>query len=145
VPEVTAALALWAMRLLFIGLVYVLLFQSIGALQRSLGRAPARVERGLAYLVVAQAPSNSHRRGERFALGAVNAIGRDTGGDVVLRDDYASTRHAVVSQDGEGWWVEDAGSTNGTFLNGDRVTRRSTLRFGDEIEVGRMRLRFEHA
>jgi hypothetical protein len=145
VPEVTAALALWAMRLVFIALVYLLLFQSIGALQRSLGRAPVRSERGLAYLVVANAPANTHRRGERFALGAVNAIGRDPGGDVVLRDDFASARHAVVSQDGEGWWLEDAGSTNGTFLNGDRVTRRATLRFGDEIEVGRVRLRFEHA
>lgn len=144
-PEVTFALGLWALRLLFVLLLYVLLFQSIGALQRALGRVPVAAERGLAYLVVHSSPPNSHRRGERFALRAVNAIGRDPGNDVVLRDDFASVRHAVVSQDGEGWWVEDVGSTNGTFLNGERLARRSPLHFGDEVEVGRVRMRFEHA
>lgn len=144
-PEVTFAIGLWALRLLFLALVYLLLFQSIGALQRALGKAPAVAERGLAYLVVNTAPPNSHRRGERFALRAVNAIGRDPGGDVVLRDDFASARHALVSQEGDGWWVEDVGSTNGTFLNGDRVTKRMALHFGDEVEVGRVRMRFEHA
>ncbi len=144
-PEVTFALGLWALRILFLLLVYLFLLQSIGALQRSLGKAPAVAERGLAYLVVRAAPANSHRRGERFALRAVNAIGRDPGNDVVLRDDFASVRHAVVSQQGDGWWVEDSGSTNGTFLNGDRLTRREALHFGDEIEVGSVRLRLEHA
>lgn len=144
-PEVTFAIGLWALRLLFLALVYLLLFQSIAALQRALGGAPAVAERGLAYLVVNAAPPNSHRRGERFALRAVNAIGRDPGGDVVLRDDFASARHAMVSQDVDGWWVEDVGSTNGTFLNGDRVTKRLSLHFGDEVEVGRVRMRFEHA
>ena len=144
-PEVTFALGLWALRLLFLLLVYLLLFQSIGALQRALGPGTATVDRGLAYLVVSTAPSHSHRRGERFALGAVNAIGRDPGNDIVLRDDFASVRHALVSQDGDGWWVEDAGSTNGTYVNGDRVTRRIPLHFGDEVEVGRVHLRFEQA
>ena len=144
-PEVTFAVGLWALRLLFLLLVYLLLFQSIGALQRALGGAPAVAERGLAYLVVSASPPNSHRKGERFPLRAVNAIGRDPGNDVVLRDDFASVRHALVSQDGEGWWVEDAGSTNGTFLNGDPVARRMPLHFGDEVEFGRVRLRLEHA
>ncbi len=143
--EFTFAIGLWGLRLLFLLLVYLLLFQSIAALQQSLGRAPAVAERGLAYLVVNTAPPNSHRRGERFALGAVNAIGRDPGNDVVLRDDFASVRHAVVSQDGDGWWVEDVGSTNGTFVNGDRLARRTMLHFGDELEVGRVRMRLEHA
>lgn len=144
-PDVTVGVALWVMRLLFLLLVYVFLFQSIGALQHALGRVPTAVQRGLAYLVVAEAPAGTHRRGERFPLRAMNAIGRDAGNDVVLRDDFSSARHAVVTQDGEGWWVEDAGSTNGTFLNGDKVTHRSMLHFGDEVEVGRVRLRFEHA
>ncbi len=144
-PEVTFAVGLWALRLLFLLLVYLLLFQSIGALQRSLGRGPAVAERGLAYFVANAAPPRSHRRGERFPLRAVNAIGRDPGNDVVLRDDFASVRHAVVWRDGQGWWVEDVGSTNGTYLNGDRVARRTPLHFGDELEVGRVHLRLEHA
>jgi hypothetical protein len=125
--------------------VYALLLQSIGSLQRALGRAPAVSQRGLAYLVVSDAPSAAHRPGERFPLRAVNAIGRDPGNDVVVRDDFSSARHAVVSQDADGWWVEDVGSTNGTFLNGARVTHRASLHFGDEVEVGRVRFRLEHA
>lgn len=144
-PEVTFALGLWGLRLLFLVLVYLLLFQSIGALQRSLGRAPVVADRGLAYLVVTTPSGAALKRGQRFPLRAVNSIGRDPGNDVVLQDDYASARHSLVSFDGAQWWVEDAGSTNGTFINGDRVGRRTALHFGDELEVGRAHFRLEQA
>lgn len=144
-PEVTFALGLWALRILFLLLVYLLLFQSISALQRSLGRSPAAPERGLAYLVVSEAPPDSHRRGERFSLRAMNAVGRDPGNDVMVRDDFASARHSLLSYEGDEWWVEDVGSTNGTILNGARIDRRTPIRFGDELEIGRVRLRLEQA
>lgn len=145
-PEVTFALGLWGLRILFLLLVYLLLFQSIGALQRSLGRGVATAaSTGLAFLVVTDAPKDAHRRGQRFPLRAVNSIGRDAGNDVVLRDDFTSARHSLISLDGGGWWVEDAGSTNGTFMNGAQVERRTQMHFGDELEVGRVRLRLEQA
>lgn len=143
-PEATFSLGLWALRILFLLLVYLLLFQSISALQRALGRA-APQEKGLAYLVVTDAPSGAPRRGQRFALQALNAVGRDPGNDVVIQDDFCSARHAVVSFDGSLWWVEDEGSTNGTFVNGVRAERQLPLHFGDEVEFGRVRLRLEHA
>ncbi len=145
-PEVTFAIGLWALRILFLLLVYLLLFQSIAALQRALGRsAPAPAVGGLAFLVVADAPREAHKRGQRFALRAVSSIGRDAGNDVVLRDDFASARHTLISFDGDQWWVEDAGSTNGTFVNGGQIERRSPLHYGDELEVGRVKLRLEQA
>jgi pSer/pThr/pTyr-binding forkhead associated (FHA) protein len=48
----------------------------------------------------------------------------------------------VEFADGE-WWVEDAGSTNGTVVNGAVVRSRERLQFGDELAIGRVALRLE--
>jgi len=50
----------------------------------------------------------------------------------------------VTFADGE-WWLEDAGSTNGTLLNGSRIQDKERLRYGDELAVGRIALRLERA
>jgi pSer/pThr/pTyr-binding forkhead associated (FHA) protein len=83
------------------------------------------------------------RVGDRLPLRAVNALGRDAGNDIVINDEAASARHALVEfTDGE-WWVEDAGSTNGTVVNGAVVRSRERLRYGDELAIGRVALRLE--
>ncbi|CAN5184121.1 hypothetical protein BH18CHL2_BH18CHL2_03270 [soil metagenome] len=85
------------------------------------------------------------RAGERLPLRAVTSIGRDRGNYLVVEDEAASARHAVVSfTDGE-WWVEDAGSTNGTIVNGSRIWEKERLHFGDEVTVGRIGMRLEQA
>jgi hypothetical protein len=145
VPELTFAIGLWALRLLFVLLVYLLLFQSISALHRALAATPVAQDQSLAYLVVTSAPKDGARGGERYPLRAVTSLGRDPGNDVVLRDDFASARHSVVSFDGSQWWVEDAGSTNGTYVNGEQIDGRTPLHFGDEMELGRVKLRLEQA
>ena len=61
----------------------------------------------------------------------------------LLRTGCTSAKHAVVSfADGE-WWLEDAGSTNGTLLNGTRVWEKERLHYGDLVQVGRIALRLE--
>jgi pSer/pThr/pTyr-binding forkhead associated (FHA) protein len=71
-------------------------------------------------------------------------IGRGSGNDVALpEDDYASTRHARIEPRRDGIWVEDIGSTNGTFVNGIRLTRERRLAAGDIVRVGETDLRFE--
>ncbi len=69
-------------------------------------------------------------------------IGRLSGCDVVLDDTNVSRRHAQVSLDDGSVVVVDLGSTNGTFLNGRRVTR-ATVRPGDDLTIGTTRLRVE--
>ena len=71
--------------------------------------------------------------------GSVAVFGRDPGCDVVLNDGKCSRRHATVEDLPEGLVVRDAGSANGTFVNGKRV-ERARLRPGDTIRLGDARL-----
>ena len=55
---------------------------------------------------------------------------------LVLGDDFAWGRHArVFEQDGQ-WFVEDLGSTNGTFLGGQRLTEPAAVRDGSRLQIG---------
>lgn len=65
-------------------------------------------------------------------------LGRAAGCAVVIDDTYVSQIHARVFADGDDYRVEDLGSTNGTFLNGDSVSTSLLLSLGDRIQVGKM-------
>jgi len=58
-------------------------------------------------------------------------------------DDFASSRHALIAPRADGVWVEDLGSTNGTFVNGARVTSERLLHPGDVLRLGQTELRLE--
>lgn len=65
------------------------------------------------------------------------AIGRANDATLVLNDDYASSRHArLFSQDGQ-WIVEDLGSTNGTYLDRQRVSRPMPVPLGVPVRIGK--------
>jgi Domain of unknown function (DUF1707)/Inner membrane component of T3SS, cytoplasmic domain len=63
-------------------------------------------------------------------------IGRDDGCDLVLGDLSVSRLHARLERDGTGWLLEDLGSTNGTRLNGWRVSGQVPVRPGDQVSFG---------
>ena len=64
--------------------------------------------------------------------------------DVPLdNDEYASSSHARIEPRRDGVWVEDIGSTNGTYLNGIRLTRPKRLTPGDVVRVGETELRYD--
>ncbi|MDQ6784877.1 MAG: DUF3662 and FHA domain-containing protein [Actinomycetota bacterium] len=70
-------------------------------------------------------------------------LGRMPGCEVVLADPNVSRRHAEVRASGEGWVVTDLGSTNGTKVNGVRISGSQSLRPGDDVRVGATSVRFE--
>ena len=81
---------------------------------------------------------------ERTLDSAPVTIGRSPENDMALvADDFATARHARIEPRRDGVWVEDLGSTNGTFVNGSKLTRPRKLTPGDVIRVGDTDFRFE--
>jgi hypothetical protein len=70
-------------------------------------------------------------------------IGRSRDCDVVLDDAGISRRHAHIRPSGQGWAIEDLGSTNGVLVNGERLYGSRKLRVGDRIELGSTEIVFE--
>jgi len=64
-------------------------------------------------------------------------IGRADDSTLVLDDDYASTRHARIAQQGDDWYVEDLGSTNGTYLDRAKVTGPTRVPLGIPVRIGK--------
>jgi hypothetical protein len=76
--------------------------------------------------------------GTRIGLsGAPVLIGRADDSTLVLTDDYASTRHARITQQDGMWFVEDLGSTNGTYLGQHKLNGVTPLEVGVPIRIGR--------
>ena len=80
----------------------------------------------------------------RFGLRPVSRIGRDLRFDIRPRDVEISRQHAAITFDGSGFVVRDIGSTNGTFVNEERVGGERRLHDGDIVRVGRTSMRFEY-
>jgi len=97
-------------------------------------RKPRRDRSAPRQLVVADGPD----AGQSVQLGSEPLlIGRGTDAAIRLDDDYVSTRHARVATNGEEWFVEDLGSTNGTYVGSQRVTTPTAVAVGTPIRIGK--------
>jgi pSer/pThr/pTyr-binding forkhead associated (FHA) protein len=67
-------------------------------------------------------------------------IGRESSTDYVIQNETVSARHARLSYHHNQWWVEDLQSTNGTFLNDERVETATVIISGDELRCGNVTL-----
>jgi DNA-binding CsgD family transcriptional regulator len=70
-------------------------------------------------------------------------LGRRENSDLLLSDPHVSRAHAVVRRQSGAVWLEDLGSTGGTFVNGEPVTGSQALRHGDLVRFGTVETRFE--
>jgi hypothetical protein len=136
-------LVLWAVRLLFLALLYVVLFRVVRSLLRDLRAAAREPGTTLGRLVVLASPAGEPAVGRSFDLDAITSLGRDVNNAIVVDDPFASSEHAVLTYRGRSWYVEDLGSTNGTYLNGRPISTVAALGYGDELGVGQVRLRLE--
>jgi hypothetical protein len=151
---------LLALKIAFLILLYLFIWRIVRSASRDLrlpqesmilgpqqaaaaGLVPHLGSRSLGRLVVLASPALGP--GDEIALdSSAITVGRGQTNDVPLPDDeYASTRHARIEPRRDGVWVEDIGSTNGTFVNGIRLTRERRLAPGDVVRVGETDLRFE--
>jgi hypothetical protein len=111
--------------------------------QQAAGLLPKLPPGELGRLVVLKSPALEE--GDVFTVDSSPlTVGRGANNDVAISgDEYASSRHARFEPRRDGIWVEDIGSTNGTFVNGIRLTRERRLTPGDVVRIGETDLRFE--
>jgi hypothetical protein len=83
------------------------------------------------------------RAGSAYDLSEGALLGRGDGADIRLEDAFASTRHARLVPQGDVIVLEDLGSTNGTYLNGEPLRGPQPLHVGDRIKIGDSEFTFE--
>jgi pSer/pThr/pTyr-binding forkhead associated (FHA) protein len=112
-----------------------------------LGAAEAnalRAEHGLrpARLLVLESPELG--KGRTLEVAAPTIVGRDAASGIRLEhDEFASARHARIEPRPDGAWVDDLGSTNGTFVNGAKLKRAQLAKVGDVIRIGSTELQVQ--
>ena len=92
-----------------------------------------------AHLVLTDPGQTGLLPGAIFPLQAISSVGRRMSNHVPLNDDFISSEHALICQRSGQWWVEDLGSTNGTFVNGHPISSPTAIAFGDAVEFGRVK------
>ena len=130
----------------FVALLYLVLMRFAASLLRDLRnaeQAQLASRSGIGRLSVLESPADEPPAGTTIALGPINSMGRNVNNTIYVEDDFVSANHAMLTFRGRAWFVEDQGSTNGTYVNGHRIDRPVALSFGDEVMIGRVRMRLD--
>jgi pSer/pThr/pTyr-binding forkhead associated (FHA) protein len=105
-----------------------------GKAGKSKAKAPTKRRGSPTHLIVIEG-DNTGARAELSE--APLLIGRGSDAAIKLDDDYVSTRHARVAASGDEWFVEDLGSTNGTYVGSVRITQPTTIGLGVQVRIGK--------
>lgn len=138
---------LFILRILLVALIYLFLIQLIFIVRRDIvrlgaetARAGTTTRKGTGYLVVVKPGPMPLRPGHRLDLDptAPTTIGRGPTNTIVLEDSRISSEHTKITFHERLWWVEDLGSRNKTFLNGNQVPVGQSVpaRPGDLLVLG---------
>jgi len=138
-----------ALRIGVVVVLYTFILLVFRALQMELmasSRSPeARSFEPSEWLEVVDCDDSPGLLGKLYPLQAISSIGRDPGNTITIPDRRLSAQHArIIWRDGY-WWVEDLGSTNGTMVNGNPVTRPTRFGRNDILRLGPASLRMRSA
>ena len=122
-------------KLLFLALLFVFLWQVARSIRSHLGSNPNIRTPGAGAELVLISGSADGRRIRLSAQGHV--VGRSPEAEITIDDPYASEFHARVGIQDERIMVHDLGSTNGTYVNGRRVSAPTTVSRGDTVQIGK--------
>ena len=129
-PDIILAL----LRLIFLGLIYLFVWQVARGIATHLGiHAERRRRRGTKVVIL----RSDTQAGLDFTVTDATVVGRSSEADLVIDDPYASEFPLRLVATENGLTLHDLGSTNGTYLNGRRVTAPAELRRGDAVQVGK--------
>lgn len=129
-PDVILAL----LRIIFLGLVYLFVWQVARAIGSHLGISVRRKRKEGSRVLFVRSES---QQGREFEVNDVVVMGRSSETDVAIDDPYASEFHLRLVSQENGMMLHDLGSTNGTYVNGRRVSAPTELKRGDTIQVGK--------
>ena len=145
-------LTLFLIRLAYLAILWIFVLSAISVIRSDMfgARVPeaaraAAAPRGRAGKPTRRRGQPTHvlvveglNAGERAELAAAPLlIGRGPDAAIRLDDDYASTRHARIASADDQWFVEDLGSTNGTYVGATRITQPTTLTLGTQVRIGK--------
>lgn len=129
-PDVILAL----LRIIFLGLIYLFVWQVARAIGSHVGISLRRPRRDGTRLLMVRSET---QQGLEIEVNDARVLGRSEEADVLLDDPYASEFHMRLVAQENGLVLHDLGSTNGTYVNGRRVTAPTALRRGDSVQVGK--------
>lgn len=129
-------------KIAFLAVLYTFLIVVVAAIFRDLRRPTVASPANLPALleIIGGVPELT---GREFILGAEATVGREPEHAVYLSDSSVSASHARIFRRDGTYFLEDLGSTNGTMLNGARISAPSSLKHRDKIKVGRIILQFK--
>lgn len=135
------------LRVLFIFLLYFFLYQVLRVTARELTVIASAIPLtepvipvASARLVVVDGAESDLAPGTSFELQPVTTIGRGSGATIRIAEPFVSSEHAEITRTDGRWWLNDLGSTNGTFVNGQPVSSPTGIRAGDIVQFGRITL-----
>lgn len=138
-----------ALRLGFIGLIYIFLYQVMRVTLAELVRvgtvAPAAgtpmLKQATMSLEVVEPAESDLEIGERLPLSHYTTVGRQSTNSLTIGDSFVSGQHAEIIFENGRWWLNDLGSTNGTFVNSLEISQRTPIDAGDIVQFGRVVVR----
>ena len=151
-------LTLFLIRFAYLAILWIFVLSAVSVIRSDMfgarvpeaarGMAPTSGRKGKAAKPTRRRGSPTHllvvsgeNAGARAELAdAPLLIGRGSDAAIRLDDDYVSTRHARVAASGDEWFVEDLGSTNGTYVGSTRITQPTTIGVGTTVRIGKTSL-----
>jgi hypothetical protein len=132
-----------ALNVGFVALLYLFLFEVMRVALRELRSVATQqpVESQFGKLTVVQPGNTGVAPGTNFPLDPTTSIGRKLTNGIVLDDPTVSGEHAVLYLQDDSWYLRDAGSTNGTLVNGEDVVAPAPVQPGDLLTLGGVQLR----
>ncbi|NLM05931.1 MAG: FHA domain-containing protein [Tissierellia bacterium] len=124
-------------KYIFIVVVYSFIFRILKLIYLDISTMDLGVEREEAYLkLLNKRVSIPYKVKEYYSLGDGLSFGRMGDNDVILDDQFISKHHAKIVKDEGFYFLEDLDSSNGTFLNGNKIGDVAKLKDGDRIGMG---------
>jgi len=147
-------LTLFLIRIAFLAILWIFVLSAISVIRSDMfgARVPESARRDAAPGRAPKAKAPSKRRGSPTHVAVTQGsnsgitvplaqapilIGRGPDAAIRLDDDYVSTRHARIAASGDQWFVEDLGSTNGTYIGSVRISQPTTIAIGTQVRIGK--------